>query len=621
MRAALFILTFLLPGVLRADSLEATELAELRRYLAELKSGRQGSAAMVDHLAAVSFAGFKEIVRAYGELDGPIEPQTHRAYQTLLERVSRSALSPWPMVMLYSPDMASFLTRPLDENVAAQRLFDRLLKSDCGRQAYDLAVRLAPQASLRYLIGNEQLGRVELLESWNRRLALSHESRPIVKLAEYLDKLARDFKIDRPAAEVEAHLRFLGSWPRLRESYGAALDACLKHNDEKIVLAGLAAQQRTPLLLDRNEQLIERWAAVPKIVEQALRNYAFDEGADYSAVLRRLWAKLPAERAKARRQCLFAMGVHPKGNERLALAAVQEQSFDFFDVALPVLRHGDVETARAAVTFVLEKSDRGHEEALRLARDLKLVGFEAHAAQIALDNNNDQILRQTAMLYLQQADGKYRRQLLPCLALPKGDLRLTAIRAFAGKKGLSAADLGEIGPALVRVALTDPSMGHRQEAIYVLGSWTQPQALEFFRKLLADNPPVLLSDGYYNDGHYWQYRLRLVGLLGMARLGDKDARVELLSLHEKGGPAESMDVLLTFLDLGEVPEIAFADLRSTEPRLVATAAHLIATHGDATAKARLKKFFESSPLWRAFRDSGIDDYNILRTVGLIDAPR
>src|SRR4051794_1476502 len=93
------------PGALQADSLEASELMDLRRYLGELKAGRRGSAAVVDRLAAVSFAAFTEVVRTYGDLDGPIEPHTHRAIQVLLERISRGALAPWPMVALYSPDL------------------------------------------------------------------------------------------------------------------------------------------------------------------------------------------------------------------------------------------------------------------------------------------------------------------------------------------------------------------------------------------------------------------------------------------------------------------------------------------------------------------------------------
>ena len=58
--------------------------------------------------------------------------------------------------------------------------------------------------------------------------------------------------------------------------------------------------------------------------------------------------------------------------------------------------------------------------------------------------------------------------------------------------------------------------------------------------------------------------------------------------------------------------MAFSDLESIEPRLVATAAQLIRSHGDAAAKERLKKRFASMPLWQEFRGSGIDDYNILR---------
>jgi hypothetical protein len=609
-----------LPNALQADALETSELVELRRYLTELKGGRPGSAAMVDRLATVSFAGFTAVVRFYGELEGA-EAHTHRAIQVLLERISRGALAPWPMVTLYSPDLARFLTQPLEDNPPAQRLFKRLLKSDCGRQAYDLAVRLTPEATLRHLAGGEEVGRAELFAAWNRRLGLGRESRPIPHQGRLLDKVAQAFSTDRPPAEVEAHLRFLGSWPALREPYRAALRSSLQHADEQVILAGLAAQQRTPLLLELNEGLIGRHADSPQIVEQALRNYAFDENSDHAATLRRLWAKLPSEQGKARWQCLFAMGVHPKENDRLALEAVKEQSFDFLDVALPVLRRGDPEIARSAVRFVLDHSERGHEEALRLARDLKLIGFEEDALKIALDDGRDQVLRQTAMLYLQQAKGVYRRRLLPCLAHPKADLRLAAIRAFAGKHGLLREDLGEIGPALIHVALSDPSMGHRQEAMYVLGTWAQPQATEFFRKVRADHPLVLLSDGYYSDARYWQYRLHLMALLGLARLGDQDARADLLALHAKGGPAERMDVLLAFVDLAEVPEAAFEDLRSTEPRLVATAAHLIATHGDREAKVRMKKFFEASPLWQAFRDSGIDDYNILRTVGLTDDGR
>ena len=41
---------------------------------------------------------------------------------TLLERTSREALSPWPLVTLYSPEFAGFLTQPIAENPAGQRV-------------------------------------------------------------------------------------------------------------------------------------------------------------------------------------------------------------------------------------------------------------------------------------------------------------------------------------------------------------------------------------------------------------------------------------------------------------------------------------------------------------------
>ena len=51
----------------------------------------------------------------------------------------------------------------------------------------------------------------------------------------------------------------------------------------------------------------------------------------------------------------FAMGVHAKGNDRRRLA-IDEQSYDFLEVAFAVLRRGDPEIARAVIAFVLDKS-------------------------------------------------------------------------------------------------------------------------------------------------------------------------------------------------------------------------------------------------------------------------
>src|SRR5205823_387536 len=122
--------------------------------------------------------------------------------------------------------------------------------------------------------------------------ALSRESRPLPDLDAVRKKIAAAFSPETATPELEAHLRFLGSWPTLRDTYLRELDHCLKHDNVQIVLAGLAVQHRRAALVERNEKLIERWQDNPRIVEQALRNYAFDESADHSATLRRLWVKL-----------------------------------------------------------------------------------------------------------------------------------------------------------------------------------------------------------------------------------------------------------------------------------------------------------------------------------------
>jgi len=597
------------------DTLDDNERAELRRYLAELKQGRPGSAAQVDRLAGLSFAGLREVMEAYVALPASAEPHTHRSFHVLLERTSREALAPWSLLSLYSPELAAFVTATPEQEPLIDKLFTRLMRPDAGRLADDLAVRLTPLATLRELSKDNWAIRVELLEAWNRRLARGRESRPIPEREKLFGKVSRDPQQARSVADAEAHLRFLALTGNTA-GYRSVLRERLGSDNPALVLAGLAVQRQVPALLELNEKLIEKFVRDPKIVEQAVRNYAFDDKQDHSATLRQLWDKLPADQAKARYSCLFAMGAHPLLNDELALAAVKEQGADFIDVALPILTHGKPALAQQAVRYLLD-GKQGHEEALRLARELKLPGFEGDALRIALDAQREQIVRQTALQYLQRADGKVRRQVLPFLTHPQADLRLSAIQTFAEPVGLTDADRGEIGPALIRVALTDASQGHRQEAIYALGCWRAKLAGDFFRKVLTDHPPVVLTRGQYNnDAHYWQYRLRLMGLLGLVKLGDAEARKELLALHAQGGPAERMDVLLAFHDLGTVPDFAFKDLAAGEPKLVATAARLIATHGSAADKDLMRTLFQQAPLWRAFQESGIDDHNILRLVGV-----
>src|SRR5262249_28221800 len=250
------LLVLLLASTVRADSLDEVERKELRAYLSDLKSGRPGSAATVERLAGVSFAGLLDTMKSYVSLAHPTEPHPHRAYQGLSERISREAHSPWPLLQLYSPEFGRFLTQPSD---LSHELFRRLLGSDNGRLSVDLCVRLAPSVSLEHLASGKKQKRTELFDAWNRRLALSRESRPLPDLDGVLTKIAGAFSLPTLAPELEAPLRFRGSWPTLRDTYRRELDRCLKHDNAQIVLAGLAVQHRLPTLVERNEMLIERW--------------------------------------------------------------------------------------------------------------------------------------------------------------------------------------------------------------------------------------------------------------------------------------------------------------------------------------------------------------------------
>jgi hypothetical protein len=105
-----------------------------------------------------------------------------------------------------------------------------------------------------------------------------------------------------------------------------------------------------------------------------------------------------------------------------------------------------------------------------------------------------------------------------------------------------------------------------------------------------------------------------MGLLGLARMEEEgsSARKLLLDVYKRGGPTARMDVLLAFTELGEVPVIASESLSASEPKTVATAARLIRTHGSDDLQRRMMNFFKRSPLWELFRNSGIDDHNILK---------
>jgi hypothetical protein len=599
------------PWAAAQESGDSPERRALARYLSELKAGQPGRPSAVDELCDLPFPCFMDVVRSYTDGGADLKAETHRAYQSLLERMSRSALAPWPLVQLYSEDFATFLSRPLAGNAPSLALFLRLLDSGIDPLAYDLAVRLTPEASLRHLATRASSGSIGLLRAWNRRLLRAPEKRPIGELDAILNSIASAFSLSAAPQEIDARLRFLASWPSQRARYAAALDECLRSDSAAGVLAGLAAQERAPLLLERNEALFAKFRSNPEIVEKAIHNLVLDANQDRSAALRSLWSALRSDEKRARFNCLIAMSSHPKGNEDIALAVVLEDPLMMSEASL-ILAKGDAGAARKAVRHVLTQAEQGQEAALRLALKLGLREFDPEALRIASDPAKDQILRQRALEYLAGADGKTRRRLLGLLSSRNDDLRLAAIQMFASRQGLAADDLEAVGPLLVRIALDDASPGHREEAINVLGRWMHAGAEPLFRKLLKDNTSV--SPG--SDEYYWSHRFKVEALLGLARLGDATARGDLLEIHRRGGPMERMNVLLAFRELGEAPEFAFDDLRAAEPKLVATAAHVIAQHGDAEAKRRLREFFDRAPLWKEFVDSGIDDSRILRAGGL-----
>src|SRR5262249_51874226 len=163
------------------------------------------------------------------------------------------------------------LTKPLADHPLSRKLFERLRTSETGRLAYDLTVRLTPEATLRYLADGKPSGRGELFEAWNRRLAIGKEQRPIPARAQLLGTVAKALSAESP--ELEAHLRFVASWPGQRKQYAACLQRCLQ-GDAAQVTAALNVQHRVPRYLNLNEALVKKFANQPRIVELAIRNYA-----------------------------------------------------------------------------------------------------------------------------------------------------------------------------------------------------------------------------------------------------------------------------------------------------------------------------------------------------------
>jgi len=594
-----------------AESLDDLERVAVEHYLDDVARGARGQPAMVDRFAGLSWPGVRFVIERYAALDEPVDPAIHRAFRSLLERTTRTVLLPAAVRERYAADLVRLTSAAADDELS-RRVFARLVANVEDRRTADLIVRLTPCVSLERLADAAES--TELLQAWNRRLARGPETRTLPGLKETLTRIAEHPPSEPSGAVYEAWLEFLGGWPETRGAFEDRVRQGLAAGSEAAIVSTLRVLEKKPALGGLVVATLQQHLADPTVVEAALEVLAADEHGDHAAALRDVWPRLPGPPSRAQYLALLAMAVHPQGNEAIALAALQAEPFEFVDPALALLRQGPEPIAVEAVRLLLNRADRGHEEALRLATLRRLTGFEPAAVKLVLDESQSVIVRQAAVGYLAHRPGVFRRQVLPLLGIRNGDLRLAAIQCCGPTDGLSADDRDVIGPLLIQVAQHDVSEGHRQEAIFALGTWRDRDARPFLEKVLEENPPVVLAEQSFDESVYWQYRHRLVALVGLARLDDASARTELESLHRRGGPTEKMDVLLACLSLGECPPWVTDDLEATEPKLLATAARLIVAHGSPEQRRRLGEHCGAATAFQAFADSGIDDHNLLRWV-------
>ena len=598
----------------RADS----QVLEL--YLKSLSSGAPSDPEMINRFDGSSFHVLRRTMETYASLPGDTGQDIHRGFQQLLYRLSKRLLVPFAVLDLYSPEAARWLAGTAAQTSKRILLFAQLHGSQQGRLAAELAVRLTPEESLRFIgvslrgpVGRGSFA-VNLLEAWSRRLSDSGETRPIPELKHCLQQVGRA-PLQVEARQLEAQLTFLGHWGILAAQYHRALRNCLASDDSATVGAALRAQRRNPALLDLNEGLVQRYIGEEAVAREVLRNYGHDLSQDHSRTLRRIWATLPPEALRLRYECLYAMAVHPTGNADIALEAIKTGDFSFFGVGLSILRKAPEDGVREAISSILTKGDRGHEEALRLAAERDLRGYEGRAAEI-VRTTRDQVVAQTALSYLQRAPGATRRGFLDFLTHTNSDLRLAAIQLFRSPERLNDQERNEFGVALTRVFLDDRSAGHRQEALFSLALLRDGRARGLFEKVLQDHPLEVREGRPVPEEDYWGYRFRLVALLGLALLSDGEARGELARIHRLGSPQERLDVLTVLMEMGEAPAFALHDLTSTELRLAAGAAELVAAHGSAEQKTEMRNLY-SGPLWRQLGEAGLKDYGLLEHAGVV----
>lgn len=574
---------------LRGVDLKERRTVELKSYLQLLEAGASHNAERVESLSDLSFKDLKLVIQSYLKTG---KTNADHGFQQLLLRNSRQYLLPVKMLKFYAPGYFQWLE---EKSPVKDDFFKILSQSQMNQIAADLAVRLTPEESLKYITQTvESNFKKELLFAWSRRLNLHVESRPLNK--ELVNEVIH---LKETSKE---YLLFKGYWYHVKMDFYIDLARLLRSEKREEVIRALEVQETHPVAFEQNKYVIQKWKDDEAIVIQALKNYGETSAKDFSSTLRSIWENYPLSN-KQRFWCLYSMSVHNKGNEKIAVEAVLKDGYHVLEPALSILRNSPDELKKV-IEIMLTKYGKGHSEVFIAAAKAQLKGFEENALEV-LESNKELITQINALSYLSHSNGDYRLKLLKFLSHPSEDVRLAAINTFTDGDSLKQDQKNKIGPYLIKVFQSDPSYGNRQQALYVLGRWKAVETKKVFSQLLQT-----INAADYGGDEYWEYRMKLMCFMGMARMGDEKAYDQLTSIHKRGSALERMDILLAYMDLGKCPEFAFEDLENTQPKLAATAAVLIRECGSTEQKNRLKDL-QSGYFWQEFPHTKLDEYNII----------
>jgi len=598
--AGLVLLGIAASACVQGDSITVQRERILEGYLTRLAANGFYDAHLTERLSDLPFPELETVcdsfVAAASTLHDP------HGYMQLMQRNTDQYELPLELLNLYAPDYLAWLQ---GNNPRRAALYHALADSGMRRVAADLAIRLTPEESLRAIVrkpeGDKEF-RAELLEAWIRRLHTREEQRPIP-----LDLIRR--VLDLPD-DSEAFLTFKGYWPEAQPGLEEELKTQLNSEKRTEVIMALQVQAIHSLATAQNRMVIERWQSDSEIVNLTLINLGQDTQHDHAEALREIWPMI-ADNAKHRFWCLYAMAVHHSGNQAIALHAIEQDGYDSLEMTLEILRHSPADLKKG-IQRMLTQHQKGFSEIFLYAAKYRVEGLDEEALG-ALTGKMNQVTQMNALSYLGTRSGDTRLKLLDYLGHPSEDMRLSAINAFQDPTGLTAEQRNRIAPMLVKVFQTDPAYGNRQQALYVLGLWKDPEAETFFRTLLPD-----LRSADYDGSDYWLYRMRLMCWLGLARLDNPDAHAWLKATHDQASSLRRMGILLAYRDMERCPEFTFDDLENDNPKVVATAAACIREYGSDAQRKRLAEI-QSAPYWTAFAGTHLDEYRIIVENGVLNA--